>query len=207
VKSSRGLALLLTLGLLAAATSAMAGDQPSANTAAAPAATPAADTTAPAPPATRPLIAIVVTEPLKDAKWNREWGSMFTGGKKVNDLSEAITGQTQAMLGDMGFDSKVVDPTIKPDGARFYLTPVVKQAQQTTGVFAFSRVSDTLVVEWRVTNAAGDTQLLDTVVGTGESAIGNVFTAESESKLRFQRLMDDLFGKSKTLLTPALTHP
>jgi len=209
-------------GALALGTSAMAGDEPSPNTAAgppssnAPAPAPAAQPTTPAPappaaaqspPATRSLVAIVVTQPLKDAKWNREWGAMFTGGKKVNNLADAITGQTQAMLTDMGLDSKVVDPADKPDGVRFYLTPNIKQAQQTTGVFAFSRVSDTLVVEWRVTNPAGDTLLLDTVVSAGESAIGNVFTADGESKLRFQRLMDDFTAKSKTLLTPALTHP
>ena len=203
MKARQGLALWSMFGALALATSAMAGDEP-ANTAAAPT---TAAAQSPAQPATRALVAIVVTQPLKDAKWNREWGAMFTGGKKVNNLAEAIAGQTQAMLTDMGLDSKVVDPADKPDGVRFYLTPQVKQAQQTTGVFAFSRVSDTLVVEWRVTDAAGATQLLDTVVSTGESAIGNVFTADGESKLRFQRLMDDFTAKSKTLLTPALTHP
>ncbi len=107
-------------GAISVATSAMAGDPPGANTAASP---PSADSAAPAtpatttqaapptqapatqpPPATRPLIAIVVTQSLKDAKWNREWGAMFTGGKKVNNLAEAITGQTQAMLADMGLE-------------------------------------------------------------------------------------------------------
>ena len=159
------------------------------------------------PPAVRSFVAIVVTQPLRDAKWNREWGAMFTGGKKVNNLAEAVSLQTQAMLDEMGFDSKVVGASEKLDGARFYLTPTIKQAQQTTGVFAFSRVSDTLVVEWRLTDASGATLLLDTVVGTGESAIGNVFTADGESKLRFGRLMDDLTAKSKTLLAPALSHP
>ena|SRR5579862_5710239 len=201
----QALAMGSLFGAVALATSAMAGDTPTAPTAAGPTAPAAA--AAPAPPATRSLVAIVVTQPLKDAKWNREWGAMFTGGKKVNNLADAITGQAQAMLTDMGLDSKVVEAADKPDGVRFYLTPNIKQAQQTTGVFAFSRVSDTLVVEWRVTDAAGSTQLLDTVVSTGESAIGNVFTADGESKLRFQRLMDDFTAKSKALLTPTLTHP
>jgi hypothetical protein len=216
--------MVSVLAGLALAAPAMAGDEPAAapTDASSPAATAAPPAAAPAsapspqassvPAATpvaaaRSLVAIVVTQPLKDAKWNREWGAMFTGGRKVNNLAEAITGQAQAMLSDMGLDSKVVGAAEKLDGARFYLTPQVKQAQQTTGVFAFSRVSDTLVVEWRVTDGAGSTQLLDTVVSTGESAIGNVFTAEGESKLRFQRLMDDFTAKSKTLLTPALTHP
>jgi hypothetical protein len=213
MKAQLGWALLSALCAVAVATSAIAGDEApnsgsSASTATPPAAQPTESQSPTAqPPTTRGLVAIVVTQPLKDAKWNREWGAMFTGGKKVNDLAEAITLQTQAMLTEMGFDSKVVDPSEKPDGVRFYLTPVIKQAQQTTAVFAFSRVSDTLVVEWRVANPAGDTQLLDTVVGAGESAIGNVFTAQSESKLRFQRLMDDLSAKSKTLLAPVLTHP
>lgn len=213
--------VLLVAGLAALAwTPAMAGDAPT-NSAAAdstapaappmPATTPAAPqpaaTTPEAPPAARPLVAIVVTPELKAAKWNREWGEIITGGKSVDDIADAITGQTQTMLTAMGFNSKIVAPSDKLDGARFYLTPNVKQSQETTAVFAFSKVSDTMVVEWRVTDPGGGTLLLNSVVGTGTSAAGNMFTAHDEAKTRFQRLMEDLFGKSKTLLAPVLTHP
>jgi hypothetical protein len=42
------------------------------------------------------------------------------------------------------------------------------------------------------------------VVSEGESAAGNIFTAQSEAKLRFHRLMDNLFNKSEALLSPVL---
>jgi hypothetical protein len=158
-------------------------------------------------PATRPLVAIVVTQQLKDARWNREWGEWITGGRRVNDLADAITGQTQTMLTAMGYDSKVVDSTDKLDGARFYVTPIITQNQQTSALFALSRVTDTIVLQWRVADPAGGTLLLDTVTGVGESAEGNTFTAGSEARLRFKRVMDDLFAKSQTLLAPVITHP
>ena len=193
-----GLALLCAL---AAGSPALAGDAPAS---AAPAASAPASA---APPATRPLVAIVVTDDLKAAKWNREWGDqLFSGGKMVNDLATAISTQAQTMLGDMGYDAKIIAASDKLDGAQFYVTPVIKQNNQTTGMFAFSRVSDTIVLEWRVTDGAGGTLLVDSVEGVGTSAEGNVFTASGESKTRFKRLMEDLFGKSKTLLTPALPH-
>jgi hypothetical protein len=205
---------ILSCAVIAAAP-AMAADPPTAPAVATPdAASPTPPPTAapPAPPAatppaTRPLVAIVVTQELKDARWNREWGEFITGGKQVNDLADAITGQAQAMLATMGYDSKVVSSMDKLDGAKFYLTPIVTQNQQTSAVFALSRVTDTIVLQWRIADAGGGTLLLDTVTGVGESAEGNVFTASSEAKLRFHRVMDDLFGKSQTLLAPVLTHP
>ena len=182
-----------------AAPAALADPPPGANAAAAP---PAAPT-----PATRPLVAIVVTQQLKSAHWNREWGEWITGGKQVNDLASAISGQTQVMLTAMGYDSKVVGETDELDGARFYVTPIITQNQQTSAVLAFSRVTDTIVLQWRVADPNGGTLLLDTVTGVGESAEGNTFTAGSEARLRFHRVMDDLFAKSKTLLTPVLPTP
>lgn len=189
--------LVMSLALSAGTTGAWAAD-----TAPAPVTT---DVQAPAatPGPAKMLVALVVSDELKSSKW----GEKSWGGKGVNNLSDAIVSHATAMLSDMGDDARTVTPSDRIEGAQYYVTPVIKRAEQAPGTFAWSKDRYTLALEWRVTDAKGATILLDTVVGEGTAAGGNTFTAHDQAIKIFKLLMDDTCTKSRALLTPVLVRP
>jgi hypothetical protein len=191
----RLLAIALALATAPAA-SALAQD------AQAPAAAPAT-TPSPAPATSKMRVALVVTDELRSSKW----GEKSWGGKGVNNLSDAVVSHSTAMLSDMGADVRPATATDKIDGVQYYVTPVIKRAEQSIGMFAWSKDRYTLALEWRVTDDKGSTVLLDTVVGEATGTGGNAFTAHDHAIKIFKDLMDDTFTKSRTLLTPVLVHP
>ncbi len=189
--------LVLAVGAASPATSAWAAD------AGAPPAAPDAQASAGPQSPAKLQVALVVSDELKSSKW----GEKSWGGKGVNNLSDAIVSHTTAMLGDMGAEVRTATPSDHIDGVQYYVTPVIKRAEQALGMFAWSKDRYTLALEWRVTDVKGSTVLLDTVVGEATGTGGNTFTAHDHAIAIFKDLMDDTFTKSRTLLTPVLVRP
>jgi hypothetical protein len=202
---------------------------PSQTPAAAPASPPAADSSAPAaPPSPAPAVPVaptaapaasaqahipvvlVITPELRAIQWTHSpelLRPMYQLGD-ANDIGAATDVAIEDLLKPMPLDVTVVasaDEAQKAAGALYVLTPTIQRYEEhNQGITTFAPFVETVVVQWKVVDAKGNTVLLDTAVATATGKLGNNFIAADRAKKIETQMLDDLKAKSTALLQPVL---
>jgi hypothetical protein len=148
------------------------------------------------------VVALVIKADLRTAKWSET----MMGDTYEAPLGDALTAGAKQMLLGM---FKTVETVQTPGGlptAVYYVTPTMQRIEHTRGLWAWNDQVFTMAVEWRVTDQAGQTVLLDTIISEGRGPQGNGFTIRSETRDALGRLMNDTFTKARARLEPVLRH-
>jgi hypothetical protein len=222
-------AVLLPPGLALA--QAAGPDQPAASPAASSA--PAASASAPdaqaptTPPASPPPaaaaapaaagapipVALVITPEFKAVVWSHAselMRPMYLLGD-VNNLGKATSLTLEQTLKAMGLDVHVVesaDEAQRLSAISYVLTPTIQRFEEhNKGLTTFAPFEETIVVQWKVVDAKGNTVLLDTALATAIGKLGNNFVAAEHAKAIEKKMLADLQDKSTALLHPVLVNP
>jgi len=155
-------------------------------------------------------VALVITPELKSIVWTHTpalFRPMYELGD-VNNLGQATEGALEDTLKTMAFDVHVVaspDEAQQVPGASYVLVPTVQRFEEhNEGITTFSPFIETLVVQWKVTDAKRNVVLLDTVLASATGKLGNNFIAAGRAQDIENKMLDDLRIKSTTLLQPVL---
>jgi hypothetical protein len=167
-----------------------------------------------APPAVamqpRIPVALVITPDLKAIVWTKTpelLRPMYQVGD-VNDLGQATEDACVDLLKTMALDVHVVaspDEAQTVSGARYFLVPTIQRYEEhNQGLTTFAPFVETIVVQWKVTDAKGNTVLLDTVLATATGKLGNNFISATRAENIEDKMLADLKTKSTALLQPVL---
>jgi len=69
-------------------------------------------------------------------------------------------------------------------------------AEQTQAMWAFGSNTLTVMLEWTLQDAHGNTVWVDIVKGEGEGNAGNIFTDGMNGRKRVKEMLEDVFRKS-----------
>ena len=171
-----------------------------------------------APPASPPQssasgrvsVALIITPELKAIVWSHSpelLRPMYEVGD-VNRLGEATDAAIEDMLEKMPLDLHVVasaDEAAKLSSVTYYLQPTLQRYEEhNQGLTTFAPFTETIVVQWKVTDAKRSTVLEDTALATATGKLGNNFIANSRAQKIENEMLDQLKSKSVTLLQPVL---
>ena len=166
---------------------------------------------APPAPAAGPLtVALVITPEFKAIVWNHDSALMrpFYAQGKENNIGQATADALVAMLQTMGLNAQVVastDEAGKVAGAAYTLAPTIQRYEQhNEGITTFAPFTETMALQWTVTDSKGANVLLDTVLGSATGHLGNNFIANSRAQKIENDLLADVTTKSTALLKPVL---
>lgn len=107
--------------------------------------------------------------------------------KNAENMSRALFRQVTVTTG-------IDNPT--QSGIDAILIPKIVSAAHTRPMFAYSERKLTVVLQWLLKDAEGNTIWVDTIEGVGVNEIGTAFSLNDKTRERVKLLMDDLFKKS-----------
>jgi len=126
-------------------------------------------------------------------------------------IGQATVVALEDLLNKMALDVHVVaspDEAQKVSGVTYVLEPTLQRYEEhNQGITTFAPFVETVVVQWKVTDAKGATVLLDTVLATATGKLGNNFIAADRAQKIENQMLDDLKAKSTALLQPVLVSP
>lgn len=140
------------------------------------------------------VVNLCLTEEFRATKWEKHsMGDTFViaiGDQLAKNASE---------LSDILFKDVVVTNTPATGGTRrvdAIVTPRVAVIERSTGATAFGESIFTVVLEWKLEDAQNNMIWIDSIMGEGRAATGNVFTHKSNAEKQIEMLLKDLFSKS-----------
>jgi hypothetical protein len=169
---------------------------------------PTASPTVVTPP--RTSVALVITPELRAIVWSHTpelLRPMYEVGD-VNNLGQATESALEDLLKTMALDVHVVaspEEAQKVSGASYVLVPAIQRYEEhNQGLTTFAPFVETIVVQWKVTDAQGNTVLLDTALASATGKLGNNFIAATRAQDIQNKMLADLKTKSTALLQPVL---
>jgi hypothetical protein len=211
-KLSSNLGLALAAAMLipsGAALAQSAGSTQSADAAlAALAPLPAPSASSTGPIQGRATVALVITPEMKGTVWTHTpelLRPMYELGD-VNNIGQATGTALEDTLDAMALDVHVVasqDEASSVPGVNYILVPTIQRYEEhNQGLTTFAPFVETIVVQWKVMDAKGNTLLLDTVLASSTGELGNNFIAASRATDIEHRMLHELKTKSTMLLQP-----
>jgi hypothetical protein len=167
----------------------------------------------PAPSSTGPIqgrasVALVITPEMKGTEWTHTpelLRPMYQLGD-ANKIGQATGTALEDALDAMALDVHVVaspDQASSVPGVNYILVPTIQRYEEhNEGLTTFAPFVETVVVQWKVMDAKGNTLLLDTVLASSTGELGNNFIAAGRATDIEHKMLHELKAKSTTLLQP-----
>jgi hypothetical protein len=83
-----------------------------------------------------------------------------------------------------------------PNSVGAILIPKVAGVEQASGMWAWTDASATLLLEWTLKDASGQTVWAETIKGEGTGKLGTAFSQISNAEARNAAMIEDAFKKS-----------
>src|SRR6266446_215467 len=135
-----------------------------------------------------------LSDELRAAKWESHW----MGDTWLIPLGGAFTQNAEVVARELFSSVVVTNGNTGPakDGVNAILTPRMVLVEQNRARWAYGNQVLTVLFEWTLADAQGNTVWVDTIKGESEEVMGTVLTQTSHGEKRVKELLEDLFRKS-----------
>jgi len=146
-------------------------------------------------------VALQLSEELRNARWERH----MMGDTFIIPLGDAFAENSQVLARALFSEVVVTDGTRGPaqGGINAVLIPRMVSVHQTLGAWAWGDQVMSVIFEWTMKDANGNTVWVDTITGEAQAHGGNLFTHQGQTEKRVKALVEDLFRKSFRTMSSA----